>query len=177
MKGRINHLMLNVNRYDEAKRFYGWLLPKVGYPTRRPLPKTLPRGGGWYNDDGSVWVQEAEPRFRDHLGLCEIAFTADSCCQVDEPTTEIERHGRRATDAPRQYEYAVFFTDPDGLSWRWCTCHEQCIHSLRPTREEVSRSGNVPEKVVAAAGSLCHEAAPGVEIAKNRHDGRGCSFV
>jgi hypothetical protein len=133
-------------------------------------------------------VQETEPRFRadqfhrHRLGLCEIAFTADSLRQVDEPVTEIERHGGRATDAPRQSDYvpgyyAVFFTDPDGLSWRWCTCHEQCIHSLRPTREEVSRSGNVPEKVVAAAGSLCHEAAPGVEIAKNRHDGRGCSFV
>ena len=30
MKGRINHVMLNVNRYEEAKRFYDSLLPKVG---------------------------------------------------------------------------------------------------------------------------------------------------
>ena len=32
MNGRINHVMLNVNRWDEARRFYGWFLPKIGYP-------------------------------------------------------------------------------------------------------------------------------------------------
>jgi glyoxylase I family protein len=127
MTGKISHLMLNVNRYDEAKRFYGWLLPKLGYPNQTAYAEDAPkRGSGWYNDAGSVWVQEAEPRFReDHfhrhrVGLCEIAFAADSRRQVDELAAEIERHGGRVTDAPRQYDYmpgyyAVFFTDPDGL--------------------------------------------------------------
>ena len=54
------------------------------------------------------------------MGLCEIAFAADSRQQVDELAAEIERHGGRVTNAPRQYDcapgyYAVFFTDPDGL--------------------------------------------------------------
>jgi predicted lactoylglutathione lyase len=54
------------------------------------------------------------------VGLCEIAFAADSRRQVDELATEIERHGGRVTDAPSEYDYvrgyyAVFFTDPDGL--------------------------------------------------------------
>jgi hypothetical protein len=63
--GRDNHLMLNVNRYDEAQRFYGWLLPKVGYPNQTAFAEDAPKGGsGWYNDAGSVWVQEAEADFR-----------------------------------------------------------------------------------------------------------------
>ena len=54
------------------------------------------------------------------MGLCEIAFAADSRQQVDELAAEIERHGGGVTDASRQYDYvpgyyAVFFTDPDGL--------------------------------------------------------------
>jgi catechol 2,3-dioxygenase-like lactoylglutathione lyase family enzyme len=127
MNGRIHHLMLNVNRYDEAKRFYDWLLPRLGYPNQTAYADDAPkRGSGWYNDAGSVWVQEAESRFRadqfhrHRVGLCEIAFTVDSRRQVDELAAEIERQGGRVTDAPRQYDYvpgyyAVFFTDPDGL--------------------------------------------------------------
>ena len=61
MKGRINHVMLNVNRYEEAKRLYRWRCRKSAVQTRWPLPKTLPSGGA---DAYSVWVQEAEPRFR-----------------------------------------------------------------------------------------------------------------
>jgi len=100
MKGLINHLMLNVNRYDEAKRFYGWLLPKVGYPNQTAFAEDAPKlGSGWYNDDGSVWVQEAEARFRadqfhrHRVGLCEIALAADSRRLVDELATDIGRYG------------------------------------------------------------------------------------
>jgi glyoxylase I family protein len=71
-------------------------------------------------------VQEAEARFRTdqfhrhRVGLCEIAFAADSRREVDELASEIERYGGKVTDVPRQYDYvpgyyAVFFTDPDGL--------------------------------------------------------------
>jgi hypothetical protein len=64
MNGRINHVMLNVNRYDEAQRSYGWLLPKAGYPNQTAFAEDAPeRGSGWYDDAGSVWVQEAEARF------------------------------------------------------------------------------------------------------------------
>jgi catechol 2,3-dioxygenase-like lactoylglutathione lyase family enzyme len=45
MKGRINHLMLNVNHYDEAKRFYAWLLPKVGYPNQTAFAEDAPKRG------------------------------------------------------------------------------------------------------------------------------------
>ena len=44
MKGRINHLIVNVNRYEEAQRFYGWLLPKVGYPNQVGFAEDAPSG-------------------------------------------------------------------------------------------------------------------------------------
>lgn len=105
MNGRINH----VNRYDDARRFYGWLLSKVGYPNQTAFAEDAPkRGSGWYNDAGSVWVQEAEARFRSEqfhrhrVGLWEIAFAAESRRPVDELAVEIEPHGGKVTDAPRQ---------------------------------------------------------------------------
>lgn len=127
MNGRINHVMLNVNRWDEARRFYGWFLPKIGYPNEMAYAADSPkRGGGWWNDHGSVWVQEADASFRGdqfhryRVGLCEIAFVAESRKQIDELATEIEQHGGKVTDPPREYDYtpgyyAIFLTDPDGL--------------------------------------------------------------
>ncbi|HKN00539.1 MAG TPA: VOC family protein [Candidatus Binataceae bacterium] len=123
----INHLMLNVNRFDDAAKFYSWLMPKVGYPQTTDFGAGAPkRGMGWFGSIGSVWIQEAEQPFRadrfhrHRIGLCEIAFSADSRVQVDELAREIEKHGGKVTDAPREYDYvpgyyAVFFTDPDGL--------------------------------------------------------------
>ena len=189
MKGRIHHLMLNVNRYHEAERFYAWRLPKIGYPNQTKYAEdTAKRGSGWYNDAGSVWVQEAEPRFRSgkfhrhRVGRCEIAFAADSRVQVDELATEIERHGGRVTEAPRQYDYvpgyyAVFFTTRMASSWRWCTCHEHRLRTAAVHEGQSSRSSERPWKILAEAGSFGHQAAPRIEIAKNRHDRLRCSFI
>jgi predicted lactoylglutathione lyase len=54
------------------------------------------------------------------VGLCEIAFAADSRAQIDKLAREIPANGGKVTDAPREYDYipgyyAVFFADPDGL--------------------------------------------------------------
>jgi len=123
----IDHLMINVNRYAEAKRFYSWLLPKVGYPNSMSYPDSMPKKGmGWFGGHGSVWVQESEPAFRadtfhrHRVGLCEIALAADSRDQIDQMAKEIDANGGKVTDPPREYDYvpgyyAVFFTDPDGL--------------------------------------------------------------
>jgi hypothetical protein len=95
MNGRINHLMSNVNRYEQARRFYGWLLPKVGYPNQTAFAEA---GSGWYNDAGSVWVQQAgfraEQFHRHRVRLCEIAFAAESRRRVDELAAEIEPAAR-----------------------------------------------------------------------------------
>jgi hypothetical protein len=77
MKGRINHLILDANLYEEAQRLYRQRCRKSAVQTRWPLAKTLLSGGA---DAGSVWVHEAEPRFRAdqfhryRVGLCKIAF-------------------------------------------------------------------------------------------------------
>jgi catechol 2,3-dioxygenase-like lactoylglutathione lyase family enzyme len=119
--------MLNVNRYDDAKRFYEWLMPKIGYPKMTAYAEgARKRGTGWSNGHGAVCVQEAERPFRadefhrHRVGLCELAFTADSRAQIDRLATEIEQHGGKITNPPREYDYsagyyALFFTDPDGI--------------------------------------------------------------
>ena len=63
MKGRIHHLMLNVNRYHEAERFYAWRLPKIGYPNQTNMPKTLPSGGA----DGTTTPAPFGCRRRSHV--------------------------------------------------------------------------------------------------------------
>jgi glyoxylase I family protein len=127
MRAGIDHVMLNVNRFDDAERFYSWLMPAIGYPNQMHFPDAGgKRGVGWWGGRGSLWVQEAEAPFRadsfdrHRVGLCEIAFAADSRAQIDELARVIERNGGKLTDPPREYDYlpgyyAVFFTDPDGL--------------------------------------------------------------
>jgi glyoxylase I family protein len=126
MRGHINHLMINVNRFDEAKRFYAWLMPQIGYPNAMDFPAAGKRGCGFFGDGGSVWIQEAAASFRGEtfhrhrIGLCEIAFSAEDRAQIDRLASEIPAHGGSVTDPPREYDYvpgyyAVFFTDPDGL--------------------------------------------------------------
>ena len=126
MRGQINHLMINVNRFDRAKPFYSWLMPQIGYPNTMDYPDGGKRGVGFYGEGGSFWVQEAEPQFRvdtfhrHRVGLCEIALNAESRAQIDKLAAEIPAHGGAITDPPREYDYApgyyaVFFVDPDGL--------------------------------------------------------------
>ncbi|HUA33399.1 MAG TPA: VOC family protein [Candidatus Binataceae bacterium] len=115
-----------MNRFEEAKKFYSWLMLQIGYSRSFEYPQGGKRGIGFYNDAGSFWVQEAEAPFhrdsfhRHRVGLCEIAFLAESRAQIDSLASEIASHGGTVTDPPREYDYApgyysVFFTDPDGL--------------------------------------------------------------
>jgi catechol 2,3-dioxygenase-like lactoylglutathione lyase family enzyme len=74
-----------------------------------------------------MWLKEADARFRgeafskDRVGLCEVAFRADSREQVDALARDVAAWGGRILDAPREYPqyvpgyYAVFFADPDGI--------------------------------------------------------------
>ena len=126
MNGSINHLMINVNRFDDARKFYSWLMPRIGYANSMEYPAGGKRGAGYFHDNGSVWIQEADPQYRSdsfhrhRVGLCEIAFSAESRAQIDALAAEIAAHGGSITDPPREYDYtpgyySVFFTDPDGL--------------------------------------------------------------
>lgn len=123
MAGRIDHLILTVNNYEQAGRFYDWLMPKVGYAAGAHDYGAM---RGWTTKSGSFWVKKADARFaadtfnKDRVGLCEIAFSGESRAQIDALAKELEVYGGKILDPPREYDYvpgyyAVFFSDPDGI--------------------------------------------------------------
>jgi glyoxylase I family protein len=118
----VHHVFLNVTDLSRSRRFYSWLLPKLGYPGRTDEGSV----SGWWGPGGSVWIKPAAPPFagdafhKDRVGLCEIAFAAASRAQVDALAAELEAAGVTILDPPREYPYtpgyyAVFFADPDGM--------------------------------------------------------------
>ena len=127
MRAGIDHIIVNVNDYAAAKRFYAWLMPQIGYPQTMSFDQ--PQNDvttGYFGDHGSMWLRPADPEFRadkfhrHRVGLCEIAFTADSREQIDNLAKQISANGGKVTDLPKEYDYlpgyyAVFFTDPDGM--------------------------------------------------------------
>jgi catechol 2,3-dioxygenase-like lactoylglutathione lyase family enzyme len=123
MTGRIDHTIVSVNKYEAACHFYDWLMPKLGYGGG---PHDYGEMRGWNAQPGSFWIKKASSHFatdtfdKDRVGLCEIAFGGENRAQIDALAQEIEAHGGKILDAPREYDYvpgyyAVFFTDPDGL--------------------------------------------------------------
>ena len=120
--GGVHHLIVNVTDLERSRRFYGWLMPKLGYPG-----VTHEDGvSGWFGDAGSFWVKQAAARFagetfsRERVGLCEIAFAAPTRAAVDTLGAELAAAGVHVLDPPREYAYvpgyyAVFFAAPDGV--------------------------------------------------------------
>ena len=127
MRAGIDHIIVNVNDYAAAKRFYAWLMPQIGYP--ETMSYDQPQGDvttGYFGEHGSMWLRPSNPEFRadkfhrHRVGLCEIAFSADSRQQIDDLAKQISANGGKVTDLPKEYDYlpgyyAVFFTDPDGM--------------------------------------------------------------
>jgi glyoxylase I family protein len=125
MRSGIDHLMINANHYDKAVLFYGWLMPRIGYPHFESFTEPSPMTG-YYGDSGSLWVVASDIPHRNEtfdkgrVGLREIAFRAESRRQIDDLARGISSHGGRILDPPREYDYrpgyySVFFADPDGL--------------------------------------------------------------
>jgi len=123
MTARVDHIIISVKDLERAGRFYGWLMPKIGYSEG---VHDFDGTKGWSAKSGSFWIKKADPRFvsdtfsKDRVGLCEIAFAGENRAQIDALATEIETNGGRILDPPREYDYvpgyyAVFFADPDGI--------------------------------------------------------------
>jgi glyoxylase I family protein len=120
-EGAVHHLIVNVTDLERARAFYGWLMPRVGYPTAQDWPGTT----GYYHRGGSFWIKQASSDgatfSKDRVGLCEIAFRAESRDHVDALARDLASRGATVLDPPREYPdyvpgyYAVFFTDPDGI--------------------------------------------------------------
>jgi catechol 2,3-dioxygenase-like lactoylglutathione lyase family enzyme len=123
----IDHIIINVNDYAAAKYFYSWLMPQIGYPRVTTVEDPPPEySAGFFGARGSFWIRRSDPEFRrdsfhrHRVGLCEIAFAAESRQHIDDLAKQISPHGGHVTDLPREYSYvpgyyAVFFTDPDGM--------------------------------------------------------------
>ncbi len=120
--GGVHHVFVNVTDIARARRFYGWLMPRLGYPGTSDYGTVI----GWFGEGGSFWIKQADARFaadtfdKDRVGLCEVAFRAESRAQIDALARELETSGVRVLDPPREYAYtpgyyAVFFADPDGI--------------------------------------------------------------
>jgi len=123
--GAIHHVFVTVNDLARSRPFYEQLMPRLGYPGLWEFP-----GGtsvGWLSAGGSFWIKQADARFardtfcKDRVGLCEVAFRADSREQVDALARDVVGFGGTILDPPREYPeyvpgyYAVFFADPDGI--------------------------------------------------------------
>jgi glyoxylase I family protein len=131
--GAVHHIIVTVNDLTRSRPFYAALMPRLGYPDLHDLGDFLgwsPRGGRFSSSTvggGSFWLKQADPRYagetfsKDRVGLCEVAFNAESRAQVNALARDIEGFGGRVLHPPRDYEefcpgyYAVFFADPDGI--------------------------------------------------------------
>ncbi len=119
----IDHTIITVNNYEQASRFYGWLMPKIGYASGEQDYGTMK---GWLGKRMSFWIKQADARFatdtfnKDRIGLCEIAFKGESRADIDALAQDIVANGGTILDPPKEYDYApgyyaVFFADPDGI--------------------------------------------------------------
>jgi len=124
MPGGVDHVMINCPNFEAAIEFYAWLMPKIGYSGRHDIEPPA-RATGFYGQFGSFWVQPPGPALSQEFnkartGLREIAFRVAGRSTVDIIAPEIEAHGGKIIDPPREYNYrpgyyAVFFTDPNGI--------------------------------------------------------------
>lgn len=121
----VHHVFLTVNDLARSRPFYEGLMPRLGYPGVWDYA-----GGGsvgFLGTGGSFWLKQADPRYagetfsKDRVGLCEIAFRAESRAQIDALARDLPALGGAILDPPREYPeyvpgyYAVFFADPDGI--------------------------------------------------------------
>jgi catechol 2,3-dioxygenase-like lactoylglutathione lyase family enzyme len=124
--GGIHHVFITVRDLARSKAFYAALMPRLGYAA---VWDYAGDGGsiGFLGEGGSFWIKQADPRFaadtfcKDRVGLCEIAFRAESRAQVDALAGDLPQWGATILDPPREYPeyvpgyYAIFFADPDGI--------------------------------------------------------------
>ena len=123
--GGVHHIFLSVNDLERSRPFYTALMPRLGYPGLWDWPDAA--SVGFVGTDGSLWIKQADARYagetfcKDRVGLCEVAFRAESRDQVDALARDVAAWGGTILDAPREYPqyvpgyYAVFFADPDGI--------------------------------------------------------------
>src|ERR1700683_2133688 len=113
--GAVHHIIVTVGDLARSRPFYAALMPRLGYPDFHDLGNFAgwsPSGGRFVSatvGGGSFWLKQADPGYagetfsKDRVGLCEIAFNAESDAQVDALARDIESLGGRILHPPREY--------------------------------------------------------------------------
>ena len=126
IRGSLSHLDLTVKDLARSARFYGQILPRLGY---RPAPELAQGAPCWVTEDAEggafgIVLVAARAASAEHdryaPGLHHFAFHADDRADVDAFYAFLREIGASILDPPAEYQYtpgyyAVFFADPDGL--------------------------------------------------------------
>ncbi|HEV8336295.1 MAG TPA: VOC family protein [Candidatus Polarisedimenticolia bacterium] len=119
-----NHIDLRVSNLDEAARFYGALLPHLGFTRTRHDDqwKVFSAEGEFPSAPYFAFTEEPEHR----PNATRIAFWVGSAQEVDRLAEIAQAAGARSVSGPRvcpEYSstyYAVFFEDPSGNKLEIC---------------------------------------------------------
>ncbi|MBW9323960.1 hypothetical protein FG877_10460 [Enterococcus casseliflavus] len=119
----LNHIEINVSNLKKTKRFYDFLLPKLGYHQFQEWNQGFSYR---YEDYYIVFVQTRE-KYQYHqfnrtaTGLNHLAFSALSKFEVDSLRVELLKFGvselypESYPHAGGEDHYAFFFEDPDRI--------------------------------------------------------------
>jgi catechol 2,3-dioxygenase-like lactoylglutathione lyase family enzyme len=126
MKRRFDHIDLRVIELEAAKKFYGRLLPELGFTISSTSDEWciwLAPGGGPVEFFG--FTAAADHRPNDN----RIAFWAETRAEIDRIAEVVRQSGGLNLEGPalwREYSpgyYALFFEDPSGNKLEIC-CRE-----------------------------------------------------
>jgi hypothetical protein len=101
----VHHVILTANDLARSRPFYAVLMPRIGYPGISDYGTAV----GWFGTGGSFWIKQADARHagatfsKDRVGLCEVAFRAESRAQVDALARDLPNWGGTILDPPREY--------------------------------------------------------------------------
>jgi catechol 2,3-dioxygenase-like lactoylglutathione lyase family enzyme len=129
-KRRFDHIDLRVRDREVAQKFYGTILPALGFT----LEKSDEEWGTFYAEVNGVAMDFfGFTEDRDHQpNETRIAFWADSRDEVDRVTEVVRQAGGRNLEGPQiwpEYSpgyYALFFEDPSGNKLEIC-CRQSAI--------------------------------------------------
>lgn len=137
LRGAINHVSLTVSDLDEAMRFFGPLLERLGYTVGEELRSSGTRLVVNLNATNgiavNVWEAKGEgarhPFAVYEPGLHHLAFNVAAHDEVDRIHDLVRELGGEILDGPGEFPYAedgqgyyaVYFLGPDGIKL-------ECVH-------------------------------------------------
>jgi catechol 2,3-dioxygenase-like lactoylglutathione lyase family enzyme len=118
---RFDHIDLRVPELEAVRKFYGALLPRLGFTQDMNIPDWLQ-----YNSQGDGPTEffgvTQSPGHTPNEN--RIAFWASSIAEVDEIAQELREIGARNIEGPSHEDsedyYGVFFEDPAGNRLEVC---------------------------------------------------------